>query len=403
MEESLLVKKKNKLLQIIKKQTKTIVIILVCVLVIAIGSSYALLRSSQVGTHSYTITSGNLEVTFVDQSTDALTVTNMYPMTDAEGLAQTDELTFVVKNTGTMPAIYNVYIEETSTNPAFKTVIRYVDKKNSGEYSDIKVLYDNKYIDNGASLAVNAEATYKVKLWLAEEADVTYMNKTFSAKVVVETFQNSLGKLMHDIKNPQNASCQTYVEEDGITYISGTKECINFNYVWWSGYMWRITAIYPDGGIKMVTDNNISSISFGENVTYYNKDTEAKSYVFQWLNEDFLSTLYNNGSDVIDDSKFWNATQTVNTIISAIGLLNSYEYRKSYQNTTYENGYLNIGYYWWLLNPYSTSYMWGVSNYGDGLNRSSIVTLGARPTYYLKSDIKILSGSGIELDPYIVS
>ena len=29
--------------------------------------------------------------------------------------------------------------------------------------------------------------------------------------------------------------CKTYIEEDGITYISGIQNCIDFNYVWYSG------------------------------------------------------------------------------------------------------------------------------------------------------------------------
>jgi len=189
MEEPSIVKKKNKFIKIIKKQSKVIVMILVSVLVIAIGSSYALLRNSQVGTNAYTINAGNLEVIIKDEETESLTISNMYPMTDEEGLSQTDELTFVVKNTGDIPALYDVYIEETSTNPAFKTVIRYVDKKNDGEYSNIKVLSDNKYIDQSSFINVDEEVTYKVKLWLAEEADITYMNKTFTAKIIVEASQ----------------------------------------------------------------------------------------------------------------------------------------------------------------------------------------------------------------------
>jgi len=418
MEEPVIEKKKSRFIGDIKKQSKAIVMILVSILVIAIGSSYALLRNSQVGNNSYTINAGNLEVTFKDQETDALTISNMYPMTDTEGLTQTDELTFVVKNTGNIPAVYNVYIEETSTSPAFKTVIRYVDKKNSGEYSDVKVLNDNKYIDEKARLEVNAEATYKVKLWLAEEADATYMNKTFRAKIVVDVMQDFGSTLLNDIYHPKNTSCTNYVEEDGITYISGSKDCIDFNYVWWSGKMWRITAIYPDGAMKMVTDNMITSIAFGENVTYYNKSTEEKSYMFQWLNEDFLDTLYNQGADVIDTTKSWNATMPpdtnmgtkpletdatmIPTTISPIGLLNSYEYYKSYQNTTSRNGYLNIGYYWWLLNLYSSSNVWVVNGDGNGANNSPTISGGSRPSVYLKSGISLL-GSGTKESPYRLS
>jgi len=272
MEEPVIVKKKNKFMETIKKQSKTIVMILVSVLVIAIGSSYALLRSSQVGTNSYTINSGNLEVTFVDQSTDALTVTNMYPMTDTEGLAQTDELTFVVKNTGSLKATYNVYIEETSTSPAFKTVIRYVDKKGTNEYSSPKVLNDNKYIDKEASLDVNEEATYKVKLWLAEEADTTYMNKTFRAKIVVEAMQHrnkneviefiSKNSPIQDDTNIKFYQVNGTTNGNGLFIRHGTEADnypiyyfrgnINNNNLIFANFCWKIVRTTETGGTKLI-------------------------------------------------------------------------------------------------------------------------------------------------------
>jgi len=215
-------------------------------------------------------------------------------------------------------------------------------------------------------------------------------------------------------KSNNVSACQnkTYIEEDGITYISGTKGCINFNYVWWSGYMWRITAIYPDGSMKMVTDNNITSIAFNNNETYYDKTNGTKSYMFQWLNEDFLDTLYNQGADVIDTTKYWNATMITSfttkpaeteetmipTTISPVGLLNSYEHYKSYQNVSPNNGYLNISYNWWLLN------VWYVGDNGSGYNSTFGPTYmnGARPSVYLKSGIS-LSGSGTKESPYRLS
>ena len=388
-------------------------------LIVLIGSSYALLRSSQTGTHTYVMNVANLEVTFLDSETDTLTFTNMYPMSDEEGIAyhedDENELIFTVKNTGNVKAIYNVYIEETSTSPVMKTVIRYIDKKGTNNYSSPKLLSNDNYIDRLAELEVGATATYRVKAWLAEEATSTYMNKTFTARIVVEALQDMGSSLLNAIYNPKQG-CQTYVEEDGITYISGSKECIDFNYVWWSGKMWRITAIYPDGAMKMVTDNMITSISFNESSNvYYNKETQAKSYMFQWLNEDFLDTLYNNGSDVIDTTKSWNATMPANTTISTkpieedatmipttispVGLLNSYENYMSYKNTTAANGYLNIVYNWWLLNPYNASYVWCVGLGGDGSDNSPTYAYGSRPSIYLKSGIS-LSGNGTKESPY---
>ena len=217
------------------------------------------------------------------------------------------------------------------------------------------------------------------------------------------------------VNNPSNSSCKTKVEEDGITYISGTSTCINFNYVWYSGKLWRITAIYPDGTMKMITDDAITTISYNSsgNLNFYT-DNENKSYMYQWLNEDFLDTLYNYENIIVTDSK-WNSLTTedittkitegasgVTTTTSPVGLLNSYEYYMSYKNTSYSNGYLNIGYCWWLLNPYNTSDVWLVGTYGRGVNYSPSATYGGRPSINLKSGIQLSGGSGTKTDPYTI-
>ena len=91
--------------------------------------------------------------------------------------------------------------------------------------------------------------------------------------------------------------------------------------------------------------------------------------LYQWLNEDFYDALY-NANNIIDTTKTWNATMpsdtnvstkpgTTNLVTSNVGLLNSYEYYNSYRcacsGSTYNSGYLNVNYLWWLLNPYDSS------------------------------------------------
>ena len=389
------------------------IFLIMLAIVLLMGTSYALLRSSQQGENTYVMNVGLLEVTFVDSETNELTINNAVPMTDSEGMSQSDELIFTVKNTGDFKAQYNVYIEETSTNPAFKTVIRFIANKNDTGYNSPKTLSEDNYIDQGGILAVGESATYKVKLWLSETADNTYMNKTFTARIVVEVFQVQEPILSNEILTSINdSSNQVSVVEDGITYISGFKDDIDFNYVWYSGKLWRITAIYPDGTMKMITDDAITTIEYGSNVNFYT-DPSNSSYIYQWLNEDFLSTLYNYENIIVTDAS-WNATQTDSestkptetTMVTApVGLLNSYEYYKSYENTSNSNGYLNIGYNWWLLNPSSSS-NWYVNDYGYVFN-NPLVTAdtanGARPSINLQSGITINSGTGTRDDPYTIS
>jgi hypothetical protein len=87
---------------------------------------------------------------------------------------------------------------------------------------------------------------------------------------------------------------------------------------------------------------------------------------------------------------------------ASVGLLNSYEYYNAYKNSRPNTGYLNNGYYWWLLNPNNASYVRHVINVGAGLYAAPRNTYGVRPSINLKSDVKIISGSGTESDPYVV-
>ncbi len=217
--------------------------------------------------------------------------------------------------------------------------------------------------------------------------------------------------------NNTSSTCQnaklTY-KEDGIIYLSGSRDCIDFNYLWYSGKMWRITAIYPDGRMKMVTEDTITSIIWGSNAEY------DGSYIYQWLNEDFYDTLINK--DTIIENAIWNYSTSVSvppvrpetietqkTKQARVGLLNAYEYYNSYRcngsnacNTSnYATGYLNMRDYWWLMTPTSDSNVRYVSTNGEliNYNASWSYTIGVRPSIILQSGV-VLSGCGIKTDPY---
>ena len=232
-------------------------------------------------------------------------------------------------------------------------------------------------------------------------------------------------QIVKSITNNTTSTCSNLtIEEDGITYLSGSQDCINFNYVWYSGKLWRITAINPDGTMKMMTDDNITTISYGSDANFYDiskKDDTSYtgSYVYQWLNEDFLDTLYNYENIIVEDST-WNMTSSNASNVSAIstklpettlinnstigkntpvGLLNSYEYYLSYKNTNYGNGYLNTGNGWWLLNKYNSSNLW--ADLGTFLyNFESNASFGIRPSVNLISGIEYKNGVGTKDNPY---
>ena len=77
-----------------------------------------------------------------------------------------------------------------------------------------------------------------------------------------------------------------------------------------------------------------------------------------------------------------------------------YEYQSSYTGTTYSNGYLNNGLYWWTLTPYSSSLVRNVNGDGSASYTSPSNAYGARPSINLKSSVKIVSGDGTIDNPY---
>ena len=157
---------------------------------------------------------------------------------------------------------------------------------------------------------------------------------------------------------------------------------------------------------KLVTQWNISAITYSSGST----DFEG-SYMEDWLNDTtvdgFLGNLRDYENFIVTDAK-WNATMTTSsskppetTIVEdAVGLLNYYEYVTSYRGASSSTGYLNNGFFWWTLTPYSSSLVWAVSNHGDYRNSRSSISDGVRPSINLKSSVRIVDGDGTIDNPY---
>lgn len=211
-------------------------------------------------------------------------------------------------------------------------------------------------------------------------------------------------------------------------------ELVSNNYVWYSGKLWRIVALYPDGTMKLVTENPIANIYWGESTEFNN------SYMYQWLNEDFLDTLYN--SDEIIADTIWNYTAdngnistrptslpNQKTVTAKVGLLNAYEvystryttdspdnfYTHSYNQVQYNNTnnelfktYLFHGSYggtWWLLNQENSSKIRVIESSNVNFEYSYSPGEGAfgiRPSIVLKRDVTF-NGKGTKSEPYTLS
>ena len=381
-----------------------LILVLVCILTIGLYTSYAYFQISVIQNNVVVLQTASIDITTTISGYD----TPSFTLNQGESKT----ITVNLSSTAAGDIGYKMYYDITSGISKFivTSTTTFTNNIVEGEMNSTETITFT-FRNTGSS---------NITITLGTQGGLTGSPITLEQGVEL-VLNKELGvplenKILNSVNNPSNSSCKTYVEEDGITYISGTKDCIDFNYVWYSGKLWRITAIYPNGTMKMITDDAITTISYGEDVNFYTDESNS-SYMYQWLNEDFLDTLVNSENIIVTDAS-WNATNSnasstseVSTklpettmVTASVGLLNSYEYYKSYQNTSYGNGYLNIGYYWWLLNPYSSLYVWCVWVDGSADNHGDpFYAHGARPSINLQSGITINGGTGTSDDPYTIS
>ena len=425
------------------KNKKVLIFGIAFLIIVLLGSTYAFFTYSK-SVQAFTLTSDTIKAEFIS-GTNSINITNAYPISDEFALANLDKLSYIdftVSSTINDPnkAIsYELYLTGDTTNTLDSNYIKvYLTDEFNNKITDPKIYNSLEnttyqadkqtgkviYIGNNPGVKSNK---FRLYAWIDKDYEQNSVSQTFKFNVNIYAYNDNNKILSNvfikDLKEKQTDTCKTYVEEDGITYISGTSTCINFNYVWYSGKLWRITAINPDGTMKMITDDSITTISYGSDVNFYDiskKDdtTYTGSYMYQWLNEDFLDTLYNYQNIIVEDST-WNITTSSsgstklasttlinNSIIgknTPVGLLNIYEYYLSYKNTSYSSGYLNISYFWWLLNPYNSSSVWYVRNDGYGNYNGPSDSYAARPSINLKSNIQLTGGDGTKDNPYKIA
>src|SRR5574344_580063 len=175
------------------------------------------------------------------------------------------------------------------------------------------------------------------------------------------------------------------------------------NYVWYSGFVWRIMGINSDNSVRMITEEDETAISYGNDSSLF-----KGSHAEDWLNNYFYSHLKN--SDIITNSNWCergtnyatsisNSTTCVGTTINdKIGLISLDEYNMANANSSY----LVNGQYYWTLTPYSSSDA-GIVNYGGDADSNIVFdACGLRPVINVNFASSITSGKGILSDCYIL-
>ncbi len=408
-----------------KKNKEKLVIIglIVLLLILTVGISYAAFSYSGLGSKVNTITTGSISMTY-SETDNVISLDKALPTTDNTGKTLDDYFEFTVSGniTGDTNINYEISAKalegNTFNGENVKLYLTRVTEDGIEEEVMSPETYNEETSSNNftgrpanemslytSSMNASESNTYRLRMYVTEEYNPQGDggNLQFSVKVNVYG-RDRVADEVSDVLLTNIPKENQY--DDGVdTFITG--EDPN-NYIWYSGKLWRAVSVNNEAKTtKLVTQWNISAISYNEedNTAFEGSNIEA------WLNDitadGFLGNLRDYENFIKTDS-VWNATETTETtkpaettmVTDAVGLLNIYEYTMSYSGTDYSKGYLNNGLTWWTLTPYSTSNVCNVGN--DGGTNSNLPTYGGglRPSINLKSSVKIVDGDGTIDNPY---
>ncbi len=168
------------------------------------------------------------------------------------------------------------------------------------------------------------------------------------------------------------------------------------NYIWYSGFLWRIMGINADGSVRLIIEENVTAIPWGAEDTALNYDG---SHAKDWLNNYFYSRL--KGNDIIVEQTWCSETVTdvssartncsnnLSTEKAKVGLISLDENNLAGADSSY----LVNQQVFWTLTPYDGSRAWLVNI--TGRNSGSVDAAGGlRAVINVNSNVTITGGNG---------
>ena len=191
----------------------------------------------------------------------------------------------------------------------------------------------------------------------------------------------------------------TTSNENNYSYMGGCylKGKPTDNYLWYSGFLWRIMGINADGSVRLITEENVTGIPWGASGTAQDYDG---SHAKDWLNNYFYPRL--KGNDIIVEQTWCSETTTssssartscsnnLSTEKAKVGSISLDEYNLAGAG----NSYLNIGQYQWTLTPYNGSGAWYVNLSGSSYDNNVRNANGLRAVINVNSNVTITGGNG---------
>ena len=213
-----------------KKESIILSVILLCLILIAVGMSYAFLKTSFFGAKTSVLKVGSLSLVLDETSGNAITVEDGTPMYDSEGVKQDNYFTFALKNNGVIDSAYTIYLEDQPLDNGDirvgQSYVHYNLEKDSSVLP-AKALEGDQAIDKGI-IKKNQTINYKMRLWFANDIPQSEENKVFKAKLNIVGSQNTKMMATNDydgtLWNKKQGTVTKIVFQDSINKIEGESE-----------------------------------------------------------------------------------------------------------------------------------------------------------------------------------
>ena len=301
-----------------KKKKVKLVVLLVSVLCLFIGASYAYWLMTATQTETNIASSKCFKVSITNES-DAISITKAHPVTDEEGLKETG-YSFTIQNTCSTYAAYQVNLEDILDDEITKRLSnKYIKLSLNG--STPRVLSNYTKVDttiDGAdasfkltsgSLAPNGEegdsVDYNLKLWMDYDTpaiDET-MSATFKSKISVIASYIEANDLTNEITIAYNSKTTDYSKDSETIDINATST--NYNLIEYSSDNITYTSI--DTPSKDVTITKTYTEDKDETIYFRDEMGNLKS------ENVVLSKLDKTGPVItVTASSDWGSSNTVN-------------------------------------------------------------------------------------------
>ncbi len=213
-----------------KKESIILSVILFCLILIAVGMSYAFLKASFFGAKTSVLKVGSLSLVLDETSGNAITVEDGTPMYDSEGVKQDNYFTFALKNNGVIDSAYTIYLEDQPLDDGDirvgQSYVHYNLEKDSSVLP-AKALEGDQAIDKGI-IKKNQTINYKMRLWFASDIPQSEENKVFKAKLNIVGSQNTRMMATNDTSgtlwNNKQGTIAKIIFQDSINKIEGESE-----------------------------------------------------------------------------------------------------------------------------------------------------------------------------------